>query len=193
MTLKVPYNAVAIACSAGGPQALKTLLGSLSSDFPVPIFIVQHLSDGYTEDFAQWLGKQTELKVIVATDNYLAKGGEVILAPDQYHLEVTGANLCVLNNDPPVKELKPAASKLFASMAIVHGNRGIGIILSGMGRDGVDELLMMKQRGALTLAQSKEGCTIFGMPQEAIKIGAVRDVVPIEDLGPLLTSTLYLR
>ncbi len=182
------YNAVAIASSAGGPGALKILLSSLSADFPLPIFIVQHISEGHSKEFVEWLNKFTELNVLIAEEGHPAKRGEVILAPNHYHLEVDAANHCHLNEDDAIKGLKPAASKLFSSMIKAHGSRAIGIILSGMGRDGVDELLLMKNEGALTLAQAEKGCVIFGMPAEAIKEGAVRDIVPIEEMGPLLTS-----
>lgn len=186
--MKSPYHAVAIASSAGGPRALKILLGSLPADFPIPIFIVQHLADGHAQDFATWLSKITSLKVIVASQDYQAHSGEVILAPDHFHLEITETNVCVLNDDPPIKELKPSACKLFASMAKAHGKKGIGIILSGMGNDGAEQLLLMKQAGALTFAQDENTSAMFGMPKEAIKLGAARDVVPIDEMGPLLTS-----
>lgn len=191
--MKSPYHAVAIASSAGGPHALQTLLGSLPVDFPIPIFLVQHLSEGHAQDFATWLNKCTQLTVIVGSDGYQAKGGEIILAPDHFHLEVTEHNMCVLNNDPPIKELKPSANKLFSSMVKAHGKHGVGIILSGMGRDGVDELLAMKQAGALTFAQDEQSSAVFGMPKEAIKIGAARDVVPIDEMGPLLTSHVMVN
>lgn len=184
-------EAVAIGASLGGPQALQQILSRLSPGFPVPIYIVQHITEGFTAGFVEWLKTETKLKIVIAADKEKAKPGYVYVAPDNKHLTLAKGGIIKLVNRSSSELLCPSVSKLFNSMADVYGEKAVGIILTGMGRDGVNELLTMKNRGAVTIAQSEENCVMFGMPQEAINIGAASFVVPLERIPNFLAELFF--
>jgi two-component system chemotaxis response regulator CheB len=178
--------AVAIGTSLGGPQTLATLLADLPPTFPAPIFIVQHIAPGFIVGFAEWLRNCTKLKVKIGEHKEIAIAGTVYLAPDKFHMEVNKECRIILNDDPSDNGLKPSIGKLFKSVGESFGSLAVGIILTGMGRDGVDELLYMKQKGSETIAQDKDSSIIFGMPGEAIKVGAANHVVSLDQLASFL-------
>lgn len=177
---------VAIGSSLGGPQALNTIFSGLSSSFPVPILVVQHISSGFTQGFVDWLSESCSLEISLAKNKEIALPGHVYVAPDNVHLEIDKKNVMHLVDAPPEAGLRPAASRLFRSVANVFGSNGIGIILTGMGRDGVEDLLLLKQKGGMTIAQSQESCLMYGMPKEAIAIGAARQVVHLDQIANTL-------
>lgn len=186
-------NAVAIGSSLGGPPALATILSELPASFPVPIFIVQHIAIGFAQGLADWLNTQTKLSVKIAVDHEKARPGWIYLGPEKYHMEISSDN--VINFVEPTKEEKlfPSVAHLFYSMAHAHGPHGVGVILTGMGKDGAAELLIMKKNGAFTIAQDEEGCIMFGMPKEAIELQAARRVVPLPKIATLLKQLVQNR
>ncbi len=180
-------EAVAIGASLGGPIALQTILSSLPKNFPVPIFIVQHIAHGFTQGFVNWLQTYSTLHIVMGENNMRASPGICYVAPDGFDFQIKERNIISLS--PTCSTfLCPSVGSLFASMATTYGPRCVGVLLTGMGRDGALELLAMKNRGAYTIAQDEESCLMFGMPQEAIKLGAARMVLPLNDIAATLNN-----
>lgn len=180
-------KAVAIGASLGGPLAICEILSELPSTFPVPIFIVQHIVAGFTEGFVRWLQGRSKLHVCLAKDKERAKPGTVYIAADNFQMEVNkGGVISLVNGAPDGRQ--PSIASLFKSVAENYGPSSIGVILTGMGRDGAQELLQMKQKGALTIAQDEESCLMFGIPKEAILLGAARYILPLNKIANTLTK-----
>lgn len=178
-------KAVAIGASLGGPLALSRILSSLSADFPVPIFVVQHIASGFANGFVQWLQEETSLAISLAKDGEIAKHGHCYVAPSDAHMEVKQGS-CISLIHAPRDIPQPSVGRLFRSMATSYGANAVGVILSGMGADGAKELLLMRQHGAYTIAQDEESCVMFGMPREAIALGAVKKVLPLDRIADVL-------
>ena len=182
---------VAIGASTGGPLVLGTILAGLPKDFPAPVLITQHISPGFTEGFAQWLGQSSGFPVKLATQGEPLSAGRAYVAPDGTHLTVTvdGPAGCraALNTEPPENGHRPSVSQLFRSVARGCGGDGVGVLLSGMGRDGAAELKRMQEQGALTIVQSPESSVVPGMPSAAIELGAGSLVLPPERIAAALT------
>lgn len=185
---KGTVKAVALGTSLGGPQTLEKILAALPSDFPAPILIVQHIASGFTQGLVDWLNLTSSIKVNLATHGKQALPGNAYVAPDNFHLEITSENIMHLSNAPPVHGIRPSVAALFSSMEKAHGPHCIGVILTGMGGDGAEELLAMKQSGAITIAQNEESSILFGMPKEAIRLDAATLVLPLDQIAPTLTE-----
>jgi two-component system chemotaxis response regulator CheB len=174
---------VGIGASAGGPTPLAALLGSLSTDFNGAIAVVQHLPVGFTNAFVEYLRGRIALPVVKVEGRQVLRAGVVYLPCDDHHLVVLGPNYIGITASPPVEGHRPSVDVLFDSLARVHGRRSAGVILSGIGQDGVRGLLAMREQGALTLAQSEDTCAVFGMPQAAQNSGAARAMMAPEALA----------
>lgn len=181
-------DAIAFGTSLGGPQAIKQIFKQLPADFPLPIFVVQHISPGFVHGLVDWLNVDSPLKVNLAQNNQTAKPGNIYIAPDFYHMEVKKGGIISLVNTPPEDGLKPSVGHLFQSMATAYGSNAIGVILTGMGHDGALGLRAMKEAGAFTIAQSEESCIVFGMPKQAIHLQAVSEVIPLKDIATTILS-----
>lgn len=181
---------VAIGASTGGPPAVLRILSGLSTAFPAPILVVQHIAPGFTAGFAEWLATASRLRVHVADDGDTPLPGHVYVAPDDHHLRVGLGGELQTTRDEPHGGLRPSVGILFRSVAERFGRRAIGVLLTGMGRDGAEELKLLADRGALTIAQDEESCVVFGMPAEAIRLGAARFVFPPERIAELLTTAV---
>ena len=186
--LEAPYPLVAIASSLGGPKALAILLKTLPRDFPAPVCICQHISEGFTEGLTQWLGSNTPLKVVEASDGEQMQPGGVYIARSGSHLVVRSRGLLSLDPSSPVRGFRPSCDVLLTSAAEAFGTRVLGVILTGMGRDGARGLKEIRERGGRTIAQDKASCAVYGMPKEAVRIGAAEEVLPLEQIGPTLTQ-----
>lgn len=173
---------VAIASSTGGPAVLGGILRQLPADFPVPILIVQHITPGFGMGLAAWLNQQAELTVRLARHADEPRPGEVLIAPDDYHMTINSMGLISFTQDPPYHGLRPAANYLFHSVARVYGATAIGVILTGMGSDGAEGLQALRQTGAHTIAQDQNSCVVFGMPAVAIKLGAAEQILPADKI-----------
>lgn len=171
---KCPPAIIAIGASTGGPMVLMNILAKLKKDFPLPIIIVQHIAPGFLEGMLNWLQEQCPLPLAIAGDGDTPLGGHVYFAPDGYHLEFSSAGRLRLTTASVEYSVKPAVAPLFRSLALSQAPPALGILLTGMGRDGALELLAMRDRGQLTIAQDEESSIVNGMPGEAAKLGAVR-------------------
>jgi two-component system, chemotaxis family, protein-glutamate methylesterase/glutaminase len=179
-------NIIGIAASTGGPSALATVLGQLPADYPLPVLIVQHVSPGFATGLAEWLNTQTNLRVELAAHGDPIRPGIIFLAPDDYHMKVSLNGSIELSKAPAYKGLRPSANFLFESLAQVYGAGAAGIIMTGMGDDGVSGLEAMYRAGALTAAQDEKTSVVYGMPREAVLRNAVDRVLSIEQIAMLL-------
>lgn len=184
---------IAIGISTGGPNALAAVIPHLPGDLRVPVVIVQHMPSQFTTALADSLDQKSALKVIEAVDGlelepatvYLAPGGrqmKVILAAGKFRLE--------LSDDPPENHCQPSVDYLFRSIAKIYDNHALGIIMTGMGSDGVLGLRLMKRKGAQVIAQDQQSCVVFGMPHEAIKAGVVDCIIPLDQIAPEIIKRL---
>jgi two-component system chemotaxis response regulator CheB len=185
--LSVPrYEIVAIGASTGGPPVIKELLETLPENFSAPITIVQHIARNFTAGLVEWLDRSTALKVRVAKNREILEAGTVYVAPDGLQMKVDLSSHIILTDDPPENGLKPSVSYLFRSVAEIFGKKAVGILLTGMGKDGANELRTLKDKGAITIAQDKETSVIHGMPGEAIKIGGATHIAAPDRIVGLL-------
>jgi two-component system chemotaxis response regulator CheB len=176
---------IAIGASTGGTEALKTLLVQMPSNSPGMV-IVQHMPANFTTAFAERLNGLCQITVKEAKDNDSVSHGTALIAPGNYHmlLRRSGARYYVeVKTGPMVHHQRPAVDVLFKSTAQYAGANAIGVILTGMGADGAAGLLDMKNMGAGTIAQDEKTCVVFGMPKEAIKLGAADKVLPLEKIA----------
>jgi two-component system chemotaxis response regulator CheB len=177
---------VAIGASTGGPPVIETILSNLPKNFMAPILIVQHISDGFLHGMVEWLGRNVSIPVHIPKDGDSFRPGHAYFAPCGYHMGVNEKGKIILRQDPPEKSVRPAASYLFRSVTKVFKEKAIGILLTGMGADGALELSMMKDGGAITIAQDKESSVVHGMPGEAIKLGGVNYVLSPKEIAAIL-------
>jgi two-component system chemotaxis response regulator CheB len=175
---------IIIGASTGGTEAIKDFLIQLPSDCP-GILITQHMPEGFTRSFANRLDKLCKISVKESEGGERVLPGHAYLAPGHSHLLLvrSGANyMTKLDQGPPVNRHRPSVDVLFNSAAVNAGKNAVGVILTGMGRDGAAGMLEMKKAGAYNVAQDEASCVVFGMPKEAIAIGATHDVGPLHEL-----------
>lgn len=181
---------IAIGASTGGPVVLQQILKNLPKDYSVPILIVQHIAAGFVQGFAQWLAQSSGFPVHVATHGEHLLPGRAFVAPDGFHMGVQADYRIILNDGEPENGLRPSVAALFRSVAQVFGAEAVGVLLTGMGKDGAEELKLLKDRGALTIAQDKETSIVHGMPGEAIRLGAATHVLPPNRIASMLVSLI---
>jgi two-component system chemotaxis response regulator CheB len=179
---------VAIGASTGGPPVLRKILSSLPQDLPFSILIVQHISPGFIKGFGEWLAGASGFPVRIASNGEYPLPGQVYIAPQDFHMGIGMGPRIVLSDHAPENGLRPSVAYLFRTVAEHLGPAAVGILLTGMGKDGAEELKMMKQTGAITIAQNKESAVVHGMPGEAIKLGAVTHVLPPEGIADFLVA-----
>lgn len=177
---------IAIGTSTGGPMALQSLLRALPRHFPVPILVVQHMTVGFIAGFVEWLAQTTGLAIHVAGDGESLLPGHVYVAPDGFQMKVKSRGKVELTRDEAEHGLYPSVSYLFRSVAQVYGAQAVGVLLTGMGRDGAAELKLMRDQGAITFVQDKESSVIHGMPGEAIRLEAATYVLAPERIAAAL-------
>lgn len=181
---------IAIGASTGGPPALQKILSRLPADFPVPILIVQHITAGFVTGFAEWLAGASGYPVHIASHGAMPLPGHAYVAPDGFQMGIVPGPVIELNDHPREHLLRPAVGYLFRSVAQVLGPRAVGVLLTGMGSDGADDLKVMLEHGALTVAQDKESSIVHGMPGEAIKLGAARHILSPEAIAAMLVAVV---
>lgn len=183
---RTPIRVVAIGVSTGGPPVLESILSRLPGDFAVPILVVQHIADGFVHGLVDWLRRVTPLRVQLAADREWAAPGNVYIAPDGHHLGIDAGGHLLLDAAPPELNQRPAVSYLFRSVARSFAGNAAAVLLTGMGADGAAELKQLRDLRAVTVAQDRRSCTVFGMPGEAIKLGAAQYVLAPPEIGDLL-------
>ncbi|MBN2202319.1 chemotaxis-specific protein-glutamate methyltransferase CheB [bacterium] len=179
---------VAVGASTGGPMVLQTLLASLPKDFPLPVVIVQHIALGFLAGLRDWLGRSASMPVHIAEDKQQLVNSHIYLAPDGFQMGIDRYRKVTLQKDVPGYTLCPSVSYMFKSVAESFGDRAIGVLLTGMGRDGAEEMRLMKEKGALTVAQDKESSVVHGMPGEAIRLGGATFILPPEKIAGKLVD-----
>jgi two-component system, chemotaxis family, protein-glutamate methylesterase/glutaminase len=180
---------IAIGASAGGPSALAELVHALPPLFPLPLLIVQHMPDEFVPGLVRWLEQNTSLRIQIAQDGDMLRGETIYVAPGGVHLTVQRLenHLYIrLKKDAQGARYCPSIDMLLESVAAVCGAQGIGVLLTGMGDDGAEGLLKLRQAGGRTFAQDEESCIVFGIPGAALERGAVERLLPPRKLGELL-------
>lgn len=188
------YDVIVIGSSTGGPTAVESVLTRLPGNLTVPVLIAQHMPENFVPSFAARLDQLTPLKVSMAKKDDVLEAGKVLIAPGSRNLivrqEVNGKVVCDFTPSRYKDFNFPSVTGLMLSVAEVYGARAIGIILTGMGRDGSEGIKAIMDKGGYTIAQSKETCAVYGMPREAVEIGAIKKIVPLNEIGLFVVSCL---
>jgi len=171
-----------LGASTGGPQALNTILRRLPAGFPSPVVVVQHISHGFLEGLVQWLGRECSLPVQVVAERTRLEPGHVYFAPTRQHLVVRGRNL-VLDDGPEVNGCKPAADVLFRAVAGGDPGAVVGVVLTGMGQDGLEGSRALNRAGHRVLVQSPQTCAVAGMPNAVIDAQQASEVLELEGIA----------
>lgn len=190
--LRLPSSSrkvVAIGASAGGPRTVQAVLAALPPAFPCPILLVQHISAGFTRGFSEWLGREIPLPVRVVEKEESPLRPAVYLAVDGHHLLVRGG-AAMVGSGPPENGCRPSVDVLFRSLAEGYGKQAVGVVLTGMGRDGARGALAIREAGGEVLVQDEHTSAIFGMPRAAIEIGAATRVVPAPEMPRALAEAV---
>ena len=183
---KEAIQVIAIACSTGGPRALAQIFSEMREGFPVPIVVAQHMSDGFVSGLVEWLDSVTPVKVKFAADGESLRENHAYFAPAGTHMMVNASGRLALAAVPPEDLLHPSCDLLLASVGKAFGAQSLGMILTGMGDDGVEGLRSIRERGGYTVAQDGATSVVFGMPKVAIDKGLIDRVCPIGEIGGLL-------
>lgn len=179
---------VGIGASTGGPPVLQTVLSGLPADFPLPVLVVQHIAPGFLPGLAGWLQTTSSLRVCIAEHAVVPQQGHVYLAPDGWQMAINRHGRIVLSAPSAVPGAGPLIASLFRSLADVGGAAAIGVLLTGMGKDGAAELRAMKERGAITIAQDGPSSVVHGMAGAAIALGGATHVLAPEQIAPTLAA-----
>lgn len=179
------YPVVVIGASTGGPRIIHQIIAGLPRSFPAAVLIVQHIAEGFSEGMAEWLASAGTLPVHIAREGAPVRPGEALIAPDRRNMLVTSQGTIHLS-DAPLLMQRPSIDITMQAIADVYRSRAIGVLLTGMGRDGAYGMLSLYRRNAYTIAQDEASCAIFGMPRAAIQLGAVREVLPPNAIAPRL-------
>lgn len=173
-----PRRVIGVGVSTGGPAVLATILGALPADFPLGLLIVQHITEGFMAGLVEWLSRQARLSIRLASEGDQVRPGVALMAPEGVHLIVERGGRAHLGRTPPVGGHRPSADVLLHSLADVYGEATVGVLLTGMGRDGAEGLLAVRSAGGYTMVQDEESCAVFGMPKAAIELGAAQAILP---------------
>ena len=177
---------IAIGISTGGPDALRVVFANLDRDLAVPIVVVQHMPPGFTNEFAKSLDRICPLDVKEAEEGDAIQSGRILIAQGNKHLEVERKGLGAvahLSDSPLVSGHRPSADVLFASVALVYQNHALGVIMTGMGRDGSAQLGTIYKEGGITLGQDEKTAVVYGMPRVAWELGHVMEQVPLDKMA----------
>jgi two-component system chemotaxis response regulator CheB len=177
---------VAIGISTGGPDALRLVFSKLDADLKAPIVVVQHMPAGFTSEFAKSLDRLCPLEVKEAEDGDLIRPGRILIAQGNKHLEIEKKSLSAvarLSDAPQVSGHRPSADVLFASVAMAYTNRALGVIMTGMGRDGAQQLGTIYKEGGMTLGQDEASAVVYGMPRVAWELGHVQEQVSLDNMA----------
>ena len=177
---------VSMGASTGGPVAIQTILSRLPKEFQAPILIVQHIAKGFLRGMVDWLSETSVVTVKIGVNGEPVEPGHAYFAPDGFNMGVGDRGEIFLSDSGPVNAVRPSASYLFRSVAELYGANAAGVILTGMGRDGAEELRLMKAKGAVTIAQDEESSVVFGMPGAAVELDAAMYVLSPDKIAETL-------
>lgn len=180
---------VAIGASAGGPAALDTLLGALPADFGAAVVAVQHVDEAFAQGMAEWLDAQCQLPVRLARTGEVPEAGAVVLAGTNDHLRLTSSGRLIYTPEPCDYLYRPSIDVFFESVVEHWRGEAIGVLLTGMGRDGAQGLKAMRERGFQTIAQDQATSAVYGMPKAAATLGAASEILPLQKIAPRLVMT----
>lgn len=178
----------AIGASTGGPLVLQTILSGLPKDFAVPILIVQHMAPGFLQGMVDWLGQSSSVPLRIAVDGEEMMPGHAYFAPDGFNMGVANTGRISLEKDGPRNGAMPSVSYLFHSVMKTYREKAVGVLLTGMGKDGAEELKVMKEKGAFTIVQDRESSVVYGMPGVAFQLDAATYVLPPDKIAAVLTG-----
>jgi two-component system chemotaxis response regulator CheB len=191
-----PIEVIAIGISTGGPNALREVFAKIDPQLKQPILVVQHMPAGFTKEFAASLDRICPLDVKEAEEGDLVKPGRILIAPGDFHIYVEKKSLAIvvhLSQDDLRNGHRPSADVLFESVAKVYENRALGVIMTGMGRDGALKLAEMRRQGAWTLGQDEKSSIVYGMPKVAWELGAVQKQVPLDQMAAEISELARLH
>lgn len=186
------HRVLAVGASTGGPNALLHLLGGLGGNFPLPVLLVQHMTPGFIEGFADWLTGVTPLRAQVVHGPTALQPGRVYMAPSERHL-VVNSNSANVSDEAPLGTHRPSANILFSSVAKTYGPASIGVLLTGMGEDGATGLGELKAAGAYTIAEDETTAVVYGMPAAALHMGAVTESLPLPVIPARILSLIAAK
>jgi len=187
-TLHIPINLVVIGASTGGPQALREILSHLPNDFSVPVVCVQHIGDNFLPEMVTWLNETVALPVSIAKQGDIPKARNVYFASSEGHLEFDENGCFYLSSTLPCDGHKPSVTVTFRAAAHRYGAGVLGVLLTGMGRDGADGMAKIAAKGGMTIAQDEASSIVYGMPKEAVALGVVQHILPLEKIAPTLVA-----
>ena len=180
---------VAIGASAGGPAALTAVLSGLPKSFPAAVVIVQHVDERFAQGMAEWLSRDSALPVRVAREGDRPTAGTVLLAATNDHLRFITSDRLGYTPEPRELAYRPSVDVFFASVGAHWSGEAVGVLLTGMGRDGAQGLKTLRDQGHYTIAQDQATSTVYGMPKAAASLGAAVDILPLERIAPRLVDT----
>jgi two-component system chemotaxis response regulator CheB len=184
---------VLIGASTGGPPVLQTVLSGFKAGFPAPILVVQHITKGFIEGMIEWLGAVISLPISLAKDGERALPGHVYFAPDDCHMGVDSSGRFFLSMDAPENGIKPSISFLFRSALEAYGPEVVAVLLTGMGKDGAEEMKKIRDAGGVTIIQDKESSVVYGMPGEAARLGGAAYILPPERIPSKIEGVVKWR
>jgi two-component system chemotaxis response regulator CheB len=187
-----PFKIIGIGASTGGPQALQAILSALPARFPLPVVCVQHISLGFLNEMVNWLQTHTPLTVRIAQTGERPMPGHVYFPPEEHHLVFDNQGRFATTRDRNASLHTPSIDMTFHAMAHQYRHQSLGILLTGMGRDGAEGLLAIAQSGGQTIAQDEASCVVFGMPKQAIELGAAKRILPIDDIATTLAHLVHI-
>src|SRR3989338_4900988 len=179
---------VVIGASTGGPQALREIWGSVPARFPLPVVCVQHIGSSFLGEMVMWLAEICPLPVRKATHGETPQAGVVYFAPEDTHLELDNDGRFVLSQAAPFDGHRPSVTVTMRAAARCFGAGAVGVLLTGMGRDGADGMASIASAGGVTIAQDEASSTVYGMPKQAVELGAVQHILPLEQIAPTLEA-----
>lgn len=180
------FNALVVGVSTGGPKTLQLLIRSLGKDFPLPVFITQHVDSSFDKNMVSWLDKTVEKTVCLAEDGVIPLPGYVYFAPAESHLvfkKENGNVKIVLDKSEPINFLRPAVDKMFFSAAEVFGENCLALLLTGMGNDGTEGCKSIKKSCGYTIGEAEESCVVYGMSKSAYEAGVIDEMLSLELIG----------
>lgn len=189
---QTPVRMVVIGASTGGPQALHAILVHLHAAFPVPMVCIQHIGSNFLSEMVTWLAEVSPLPVRKAAHGETPQAGLVYFAPEDAHLELDDGGRFVLSLAAPLDGYRPSVTITMRAAARCFGAGAVGVLLTGMGRDGADGMVSIAAAGGITIAQDEASSVIYGMPKVAVELGAVQHILPLEQIAPALEALVRI-